>query len=278
MNYRISAKSERYTEYQPHSHGYWEVLLNLEGIGIATIDGQNYDFEPGTIFCIRPGVLHSKTSVKGFRDWSVLIGDFCFEQEPENVHMFRDDESGSLLRLFELLAAFPDSTDNEIFADKFQQNLIDALQNLLCHWKCSVPVHPEVRRFCRLLADQAGNADFDLETAIASTAYSPNHFRKLFKDSCGCSPLQYLNHHRIQMAKELLLQRKESFTVQSIAEECGFRDPYYFSRMFRKETGVPPVLYFRRKQELEQDRLASDQNSRKEDGMIEQNSEYLSKI
>ena len=60
------------------------------------------------------------------------------------------------------------------------------------------------------------------------------------------SPLTYLMEKRIDCAKQLLLRRNNNdsnYSIKEIAEMCGFSDPLYFSRYFKKITGVPPKEY-----------------------------------
>ena len=68
-----------------------------------------------------------------------------------------------------------------------------------------------------------------------------DYFRKLFSASVGMSPTRYLNSMRIDYAKRLLhLRSRSHLTVQEIAWMSGFRDHLYFSRVFRKSTGMSP--------------------------------------
>ncbi len=57
----------------------------------------------------------------------------------------------------------------------------------------------------------------------------------------GSSPKQYILKLRLNEAVELLLQGTKS--VQEIAQETGFQDAKYFSRIFKKQYGVPPSQY-----------------------------------
>ncbi len=57
----------------------------------------------------------------------------------------------------------------------------------------------------------------------------------------GMSPKQYILKLRLNAAVELLLQGTKS--VQEIAADTGFQDAKYFSRIFKKQFGVPPSQY-----------------------------------
>jgi transcriptional regulator GlxA family with amidase domain len=55
---------------------------------------------------------------------------------------------------------------------------------------------------------------------------------------------RYVRTRRLERARELLLA-PEGRTVADVAVECGLPDPAHFSRLFRREYGVPPVHYRR---------------------------------
>lgn len=66
-------------------------------------------------------------------------------------------------------------------------------------------------------------------------------FRTVFKKHTGVSPNAYLIDLRIQNACRLLKDTSES--VADIAAKVGYADPYYFSRIFSKKTGVSPLKF-----------------------------------
>ena len=66
-------------------------------------------------------------------------------------------------------------------------------------------------------------------------------FRKIFTNSMGITPLKYINNLKIASAKELLLSK--SCTISKVAELSGFHCDSYFSREFKKHTGMSPIEY-----------------------------------
>jgi len=73
------------------------------------------------------------------------------------------------------------------------------------------------------------------------SGFSPQHLNRVFRQSLGLTPLQHLARLRIDKAAGLL--REGRLTVQAIAEQCGFNDPYYFSRAFKQHVGQSPADY-----------------------------------
>lgn len=77
---------------------------------------------------------------------------------------------------------------------------------------------------------------------VASYVYlSPSYFSKIFKDEIGCSFSTYLNKIRIEKSKMLLLT--DSVKLVDIPGLVGFEDQSYFSKVFKKVTGVTPGKY-----------------------------------
>ncbi|MDQ0114105.1 AraC-like DNA-binding protein [Paenibacillus harenae] len=70
---------------------------------------------------------------------------------------------------------------------------------------------------------------------------SPGYFSNLFKKQTGISPIEFLTHIRINKAKELLLLSDAA--LREIANHVGYSDVYYFNRIFKKYTGMPPGQY-----------------------------------
>ncbi|MEM6399096.1 MAG: AraC family transcriptional regulator [Cyanobacteria bacterium P01_D01_bin.116] len=70
---------------------------------------------------------------------------------------------------------------------------------------------------------------------------SPNHFIRLFKQSIGVTPYQYILNCRIKKAKQLLKNQK--LTITEISHQLGFYDQSRFTNTFRKRMGITPKKY-----------------------------------
>ncbi len=72
---------------------------------------------------------------------------------------------------------------------------------------------------------------------------SMDYFRHKFKRIYGLSPLQYINRLKLKYIKSMICENIYSLTY--ISEKTGFSDLNYFSRFFKKHTGMSPTEYMR---------------------------------
>lgn len=80
-----------------------------------------------------------------------------------------------------------------------------------------------------------------LEEIAKEIGLNESYLSSIFKKQVGKSLIDYLTHVRIQHAKELLIDPERS--IEDISDEVGFSDPKYFTRRFKKYTGVSPRAY-----------------------------------
>jgi len=80
-----------------------------------------------------------------------------------------------------------------------------------------------------------------LEDVAAYVELSPAYFSKIFKSEMGKGYAEYISGLRIDKSKKLLAETKES--VKSIAISVGYPDQKYYSKLFKKMTGIKPSEY-----------------------------------
>lgn len=79
----------------------------------------------------------------------------------------------------------------------------------------------------------------DLQSAAGET--SRWQFIRRYRAATGQTPMQAFLHRKITRACYLL--EVSDLPVAEVAQQFGFEDPYYFSRVFRKVTGISPAHY-----------------------------------
>ena len=73
------------------------------------------------------------------------------------------------------------------------------------------------------------------------TGYSSVHFTRMFKNSTGQTPREYLINHRTNKARQLLMNTELS--IVDVAYQCGFSSHAHFSTQFRRLVGTTPQAY-----------------------------------
>lgn len=83
--------------------------------------------------------------------------------------------------------------------------------------------------------------DISLELLADEMGFSPIYISKMFKEKLGVNYIDFLTECRIEKAKELIRNPQKS--IKEIALESGYHDPNYFSKVFKKVTGMSPKSY-----------------------------------
>lgn len=106
-----------------------------------------------------------------------------------------------------------------------------------------------IHRAKMLMKYNLKSEEINFKKFAASENMSYENFRKRFKKETGLSPKQYFLMVKINRAKERLF--RPEVNIKELSFELGFRDPYYFSRLFKKKEGLSPK-HFKKKNILYQ--------------------------
>ena len=85
------------------------------------------------------------------------------------------------------------------------------------------------------------HGSLNLDELAAQFKLSRFHFAKTYRALTGHAPIQ--DFIQLKMAQACRLLDQGSLEVRQIAEQLGYDDPYYFSRLFRKVVGMAPSHY-----------------------------------
>ncbi|AJR05102.1 AraC family transcriptional regulator [Photobacterium gaetbulicola] len=78
-------------------------------------------------------------------------------------------------------------------------------------------------------------------TVAARFNISPNHLSRLFRQEGHMRFADYISWVRLERAKFML--KRYNFRLEEVAQRCGYHDPNYFCRVFKRKTGKTPTEY-----------------------------------
>lgn len=84
-------------------------------------------------------------------------------------------------------------------------------------------------------------AQTSVEKLAARHGYSVEHFGRIFRSVMGVTPKFYLQKHRFQEARHLLLNT--DYSIAQVADAVGYQDGFSFSKQFKKWEGVSPQKF-----------------------------------
>lgn len=100
--------------------------------------------------------------------------------------------------------------------------------------------HYLIKQAMEYIEDNYGK-DISLNEISERLNISSYYFSKLFKEETNEGFVEYLTKRRVEKAKEMLKDPARS--IKEVGSDCGYSDPNYFSRIFKKSTGMTPTEY-----------------------------------
>ena len=241
MSLLFAGTNVKYTGVQ--SHPAREIIYFVEGEATVTVGNRDFEVRDGNILVISPGAVHHRRTGEVKKElffWTDEPIPYREEAEEEGL-LFQDDGEGTFLQLMTVLVnRFSEVGKNDTALSLLSRLILELLgeKSILKHRD---PVAEEVRRS---LLSRYQDSELSLGAVLAATGYQRDHVRRKFQATFGMTPSEYLTSLRIENAKRLLERRRElDLSVSQIALLCGYYDGLYFSRVFKKSTGVSPKDY-----------------------------------
>ncbi len=251
------------------SHDFWELVYAAkEGI-LCRADGKEIPLSPGEILFHKPNETHS-LSANGHKAPTVVI--VSFECKSEAIRFFEDKrlllEPGMAKLLYTILdeakktfsipfsdpklkkmELHPNPTlgGQQLIKNYLEIFLINIMRHLTETSRGNkIFLHREelgsklVKDVIRILEENLSRPLTVSEISDA-TGYSRAYIFKEFRAATGKSVMAYFTALKIEEAKRLL--REDDMTVKEIAEHLSFDTPNYFSKTFKRQTGLTPSTY-----------------------------------
>ena len=233
--------------FGPYSRDFYLIHFVVDGKGFFNDGNKKYDLKKGDIFLIKPGVkttygatnnsfteyywigfngLKAKELVKamGFID-SNVIHDDKIEDKVDLIKKLNFDHKEMSIKeyclaynaMYELFFNYINENaryETKMTSEEAINNAIDYIEN---HYMEKISVN---------------------EIAL-SASLSRSHLYRLFKESYGVSPSEYLSKYRIAKSVNLVLQT--NLSIDEISYLCGFSSVAYFIKVYKKSNGFTPM-------------------------------------
>ncbi len=249
-------QSGGYTNWREHGTADWLLILTVSGQGRFGYPNGEIITQQGDITLLKPHTLHDYGVEPSLQQWELIWAHFhprpywhslldWTEVAPGLLNLSLQDPA--LLGKVERVFAKTDSLARGAMRRK-EEFAMNALEEVLLWCDAANPRSEQARMdsrvqtamdyMCQHIAD-----DISLDTLAQVSGLSVSRLAHLFRQHTGVTPLQFLEQQRLDRAAQLL--ELTSRPIQSIAEEVGFDNPFYFSLRFKRHVGRCPRDYRR---------------------------------
>ena len=227
----------------PQRHEGFEVVYYISGAGTTTIQGETFNFEPGSVALIPAGMDHDEaTQIAG----SVLFCNFRIEDSnmPPIDKNVLTDKSGCNRIIYKILNKIYGETVSK--GPYYQEYLNILLQELLLAIRRLIDKHQKksnVIKYMEEYIQKMYHQPINFVLLSESLGYSYDRLRHVFKERNDVSLNQYLINTRIAAAKKHL--KETNLSVNEIAGLCGYKNTANFIAAFKDKIGTTPLQYRR---------------------------------
>ena len=229
----------------------YQLIYICEGQCVVTLDGVVYIAYPGDCILYRPGEIQDYLLAKNVQPhtyWIHFDGEACREMfedlSLQNAHIIKTGQNREIKHLISRICQYYnlEIPNQELICSALMQAILALLSNEL-HGQTHPKDGKGKDKISELISriKMVPNLNITVSECADFCKMSKVHFSRVFKQTTGMPPVQFMLKIRIDRAKELL-----DFTdkpIAEIAEASGFPDQNYFARTFKKITGMSPTQY-----------------------------------
>ena len=248
----------------PHRHDFFEVLYLKKGSGFHVIDGNNYEIKPPCVFFMSRGQAHKlelSQDIEGYififtadfyllnrTDQNRLIEfPFFYTIHQDNPPLQLENESD--IRFLEDLfrKGIAEIARPEGYSVEMLRSILDLiLTTCSARYQVSESLMNKgkgqilVKRFFHFL-EENHRKNLSLNEYAQMIGVTANHLTQTIKQLTGKTSSQIIKDKQLLEIKRLLVHT--NLSVSEIAGQLNFDDQSYFTKFFKRETGVTPLQY-----------------------------------
>lgn len=248
----------------PHRHDFFEVLYLNKGTGFHVIDGNKYEIKPPCVFFMSPGQAHKlelSHDIEGYiflfnaefyllnrRNQNSLIEfPFFYTIHQDNPPLLLNNSNDILF----LETLFRQSISEADLSGEYKFEMLCSLLDLILTF-CAARYHENepltqqgkgqilVKQFFHLLEENY-TQNLSITRYAEMLGITPNHLTQTVKVLTGKTTSQMIKAKQLLEIKRLLVHT--NLTVSEIANQLHFDDQSYFTKFFKRETGITPLQF-----------------------------------
>lgn len=234
-----------------------ELILVTGGNGSIIIDNKRYQAKEGMLFYICSNILQSiESDFKNplnfisvhFSYVNVFFSDnkWDIRNETKVLPLNSMQEVKDSYQINYIFRKMVDSWNDKLPGYEFMtktllQQLIFEVYRNKKRENHNYSVSLKVENIIKYMHDNI-NSKITLTELSDRVQLSPTYLSRAFKDNTGYSVIEFFNKIKIDKAKELIIEGNKK--IKEVANEVGFNDEFYFSRIFKKIEGISPSEFY----------------------------------
>ncbi|MBL9187105.1 MAG: AraC family transcriptional regulator [Opitutaceae bacterium] len=229
---KLQLNRHRDAEVAAHGHDYAQLILYLTGEGVQTVNARRHRAHTGDLFVIPAGTPHGFSTVGHSRPLCLVL-DYELEGHGRVRAAHRMLSPATLNELHALLARVP--RKGRLTLTDYSA-ILAVVARLLGHAPANPAPAPTLFESLR----EHVRAPAPLNRIARGLGYHPDHLSRKLKRESGLGLRTLRDRVRLEAAEAAL---RSLPTVAEAATQCGFDDPNYFARWFRRQTGQTPSAW-----------------------------------
>ncbi len=242
INFVYETKPEMLSEMQMKNENL--MFLVVSGKGRLVAEGKKCSLSKGMLFFTFSGVYFK---VENEEDFECMYITFSGDRCDELFKRFMISKSNCVFSGNEGLVSFWQNAiarANEKNLDLISEGV------LLYSFSQLAPVEKSEEQtltdsILEYIDLNFSNSGLTLSTMSDDLGYNEKYISRVFKNNVGMTFSSYLTHTRIKYA--VFLMEKGITSVKNVALLSGYRNPLYFSKVFKEETGISASEYIKSK-------------------------------